>query len=86
MKSKFMKKDFQKMNNGLTLVTSVKNFRKIRHNLYNWGLILELTNKLFILFSIFFLLVSILEVMTNAPPFLVGISAIYLDTKYIQPD
>ena len=46
---------------------------------------MELSNKLFLMFSIFFLFVSIFEIVISAPPFLAGVSAISLQTEYLEP-
>jgi len=74
------------MNKDLTIVKSVLHFKTLKNDLYNWGLVVEITNKLFLLFSIFFLFMSLFEIVIKAPPFLAGISAIALTKKELNPD
>ena len=74
------------MNKELTLVKSVMNYKHLRHSLYNWGLVIELSNKLFLLFSVFFLFLSIFEIIIGAPPFLAGVCAISLTSAELSPD
>ena len=75
---KFANKDFQNINKELTIVKSVQGFRQLKHNLYKWSLVLSLINKLLLIFSSFFLFVSIIEALIKAPPFLASVSAIGL--------
>lgn len=74
------------MNKDLSIVKSVQNFKFLRNELYNWGQIVEISNKLFLLFAIFALFSSLFEIIIKAPPLLVGTSAVGLTGDDLAPN
>ena len=80
-----VQKDFQIINKDLTIVKSVKDFKKQRHDLYKWSQVVQIVNQLTLIFSVFFVIVSLIETLIQSPPFLVSVSAVSLSTRDLMP-
>lgn len=83
---KFLQKNFQNINKDLTIVKSVLLFKQLKHDLYNWSQIVSLANKLFMMFSIFFLLSGIFNLVIKGVPYMAGISALSLTKADLAVD
>ena len=65
---------------------SVKDFKKLRHTLYKWSQVVQISNQLTLIFSAFFLILSIIETSIDSPPFLTTVAALSLTTKDLYPN
>lgn len=54
--------------------------------MYKWSQVVQISNQLTLIFSVFFLIVSIIETSINSPPFLTTVAALSLTTKDLYPD
>ena len=76
---KFLQKNFQNINKDLTIVKAVLIFKELKHNLYNWSQIVQLTNRLFLMFALFFILSAIFNFIIQGTPSIAGVSALSLN-------
>jgi hypothetical protein len=76
---KFLQKNFQNINKDLTIVKAVLIFKQLKHELYNWSQIVQLANRLFLMFALFFLLSAIFNFIIQGTPSIAGVSALSLN-------
>ncbi len=54
---------------------SVKLFKKLKNNVYNWGQIVSMVSNLLFLINLFFLLVSLTQMILKTQPFYISVSS-----------